>query len=172
MKYLTLVFFLFLGVATQAQSECSDAKEAQILTNSYQCLWEFFEVQDTLNATVIKHESAFVPCAFKATASVTILKVGKDTIRVLDVCNLEKYKIGAAVRVSAISVPRYKVSIPTYFFKDITTNLYIYRCNEFDVTVQRTTWGHIILPAEKSKREKNTKINPDVVKSYKHKIEY
>lgn len=163
MKYLTTMILLLLSMTIFAQTECSDVKSAKILTNSYQCFWEFFEIQDTLEATVIAHESAYVPCAFKATASVTILKVEEDTIRVLDVCNLEDYKIGAAVKVSAISVPHYKVSIPTYFYKDVTTNSYIYRCNEYDASVQRTTWGHIILPSQKPKRKKT---NADVVKSY------
>jgi hypothetical protein len=167
MKYLTIIILSLFNIATFAQTECSDVKNAKILTNSYQCFWEFFEIQDTINATVVAHESAYMPCAFKASASVTILKVDEDTIRVLDVCNLDNFKVGAAVKVSAISAPTYKVSIPTYFYKDVLTNNYIYRCNEYDVTVERTTWGHIIQPPQKPKRKKNTKTNPDVVKSYK-----
>ncbi len=165
MKYFSVLILLVLCTTLQAQNDCSDVKKAQILTNSFQCQWQFFELKDTVQAIVIRHEKAYVPCAFKTSASVTILQSGNDTFRVIDVCNLETYKIGAKVRVSAISTPHYKVSIPTYFYKDATKNTYVYRCNEYDETVLRTTWGHITVPTPKLKTT-SSKARKDVVKSH------
>ncbi|MGB0862718.1 MAG: hypothetical protein ACPG19_13675 [Saprospiraceae bacterium] len=150
MKHFITILFIGLPIFLLAQKPCSNPKSERVLTNSFQCNWEFIELKDTSDATVILHSPTHVPCVFKATASVTIVKIKNDTIRILDVCNLQDYKTGEQIKVVSVSKPYYKVIIPTFFEEeDPTFKTYIYRCNEYDEKILKTTWGHIVGSDEK-----------------------
>lgn len=150
MKYFITTLLIGIPIFLLAQSPCSNPKSSRILTNSFECHWQFTELQDTSEAIVIHHSPTHIPCAFKATASVTIVKIKNDTIRILDVCNLQKYKVGQIIKVVSVSKPYYKVSIPTFFaLEDPTFGTYIYRCNEYDDKILKTTWAHIVGSDEK-----------------------
>lgn len=147
---MILMFFVHSANSAIAQKTpkkkkpCEAPKEARILTNSYQCYWKMSEITDTIIAEIVQHEPSYTPCAFKPSASVTIVKVGKKLIRVLDFCNLRDFKVGEKVKIAPIEPPYSKVYIPTFFEKDPATGQYIYHCNDYDAVVKKTIWAQII----------------------------
>ncbi len=158
MKHFFLLVFLSLQVISSAQRPCSNPKKAKILTNSFQCHWKIVEIKDTISATIVHHERSFIPCAFKSSASVTIVKVKNRKIRILDVCNLKDFKVGQVVKIAPIEPPYSAISIPTYFEKT-RKGRYIYRCNKYDESVKRTIWGQII-PKDLGRKKKSKQQKP------------
>jgi hypothetical protein len=131
-------------VLAHGQDDCMENKNMRLHNNSYQCRWLFFTLKDSVDGVVVKHEKQSVPCGASATASVTIVYIGADTLRILDLCNESNYKRGQKIRILPEQVPRYVVDIPFYYdVIDEKRNQYFSRTNEYDERVLKTTWGEI-----------------------------
>lgn len=143
-----------------AQSSQAPPEYKKLLNNSFQDKWSYFELEDTLEATIIKHEKQEVGCGSFATASLSIVKTNNDdTLRILDLCNYDYYEKGTAIRVSPMKDVQGQVRIPNYVLisgeimnpdkkkrrKKVKRAIEpsIYRSNEFDETILKTTWGII-----------------------------
>ena len=91
-------------------------------TNTYKTInnlpsnsnWNIIILEDTIEGIVIKHEEQMMVCGHFNAASLTIIKFGTDTIRIIDICNMEDYKEGDSVIVSPDNEPHYGVNIPSY----------------------------------------------------------
>jgi len=132
------------AAASFGQVLCDEKKHYQLLNNSFQCKWVFFNLKDTVSGIVLKHERKVEPCGAWASATVTIVKCGLDTIRVLDLCSESNFSKGQKVKISPADNPGYQVYIPFYYdVIDEITNQHISRTNEYDERILRTTWGTI-----------------------------
>ncbi len=141
---LTTASIVFTAATVFGQTDCDKIKNLKLLNNSYQCKWSYYKLKDTLVGTVIKFHAQPIPCGPDASASLTILKVGEDTIRVLDFCNDIVFKKGQKIKVNPQEEPPYQVSVPFYFdVIDEQNRIVISRTDEFDETVFNTTWGEL-----------------------------
>ena len=84
---LTLTICILTSFSVFGQVDCDTAKYSKLLSNSFQCKWNFFQFNDTIEGIIIQHERQMTGCGVLATASLTIIKTDNDTIRVLDLCN-------------------------------------------------------------------------------------
>lgn len=82
-------------------------------------------------------------CHLMAHVSLTIVAIhdNQDTIRVLDYCNTSIFEKGAKV---ITQVGKYKEPISIPYTKNVKGTEEIYRSNEFDEVIFRTTYGEII----------------------------
>jgi hypothetical protein len=163
--FYLLTILLITNLSVFGQVDCDTTKYPKLLSNSYQCKWIFINLTDTIEGIIVKHERQITGCGVLATASLTIIKVDNDTIRVIDLCNNKEYSIGQRVKVISETEPKFQVDIPHYILileqkvkgrKKITKQqkeeriitlekeLYIWYSNEFDEIILRTTWGQII----------------------------
>ncbi len=159
MKLLALILptFLLTTFSVFGQVDCDTTKYPKLLSNSYQCKWNFFQLNDTIEGVIIKHEKQMIGCGFLATASLTIIETGSDTIRILDLCNLKDYSVGQKVKILPESEPKFQTLIPCYFYT-VRIKLYkgdkgkkvkqdekaVWHSNDFDERILKTTWGQII----------------------------
>jgi hypothetical protein len=143
------------------QADCDTIKYTKLLSNSYQCKWTFFTLNDTIEGVIVKHERQ-TSCGGIATASLSIVKIDRDTIRVLDLCNIEDYKVGQRVKIIPGAEPKFQVHIPSYIIitgyrkrkmtkqekkeqKKITKKeLSLWRANDYDERILKTTWVQLI----------------------------
>lgn len=150
-----LTIFTLTSGPVFGQVDCDTAKYSKLLSNTYQCKWEFFQLEDTIMGVVIKHEQHMIECGVLATASLTIIKTDNDTIRVLDLCNKDNFIEGQKVKIIPRTEPQFQVYIPSYIIidrrkkgdkkrktKEVKKN--IWHSNNFDESVLKTTWGEII----------------------------
>lgn len=150
-----LTIFTLTSGSVFGQVDCDTAKYSKLLSNTYQCKWEFFQLEDTIKGVVIKHEQQMTGCGVLATASITIIKTDNDTIRVLDLCNKDNYIEGQKVKIIPRTEPQFQVNIPCYILidrrkkgdknrktKEVEKN--IWHSNNFDESILKTTWGEII----------------------------
>lgn len=112
--------------------------------NSFQCHWEMGVLGDTLHeAIVLAHTPQHIPCAFEASASVTIIAVAGDTVRIVDLCREEGLRAGLRIGVAPVAAPYMRVRIPAYF-EQTTSGAYLYHCQPaYDATVRPTYWGQL-----------------------------
>ena len=78
----------------------------------YKESWCYFDMKDTLHATIISHYPAEAFCGISATGSISIVKIGSDNIRVLDLCNMNKIEVGTVVKIYPAEKPPFAVSLP------------------------------------------------------------
>jgi hypothetical protein len=129
MTRLFLIMVLGLSVFTSFGQKSKE----KILTPNYKCRdnWQYFSLHDTLTGQVIFHAKAIVLCGVLATASLTIIKTGSDTIRVLELCNSNKdFKKSRFVKVKPEERPSFGVILPV-------DNKY-YDCN-----IRKTCYGKV-----------------------------
>ena len=135
---------IFTARTVSAQTDCDKIRNLKLLNNSYQCKWSFYKLKDSLVGTVIKFHPQPIQCGPDASASLTILKVGEDTVRILDFCNDIVFKKGQKVKVNPQDEPPFQVSIPFYFdFLDELQRIVVSRTNVYDETIINTTWGEL-----------------------------
>jgi hypothetical protein len=129
-----------------------DTTKYKLSNNSYQRNWTFFTLTDTIEGIVVKHERQVEDCGVVATASLTIIKVNNDTIRVLNLCNNKNYSKGRRVTIIPRAQPKYQVIIPFKIEppknvgekekqKKIPKKCYT---DKYDYRILKTTWGVII----------------------------
>lgn len=123
-------------------SNCEKDLIKPIMHNSFQCYWNFFELEKPLNGTIVKYEAQIQPCTVVGYASLAIVAIEntQDTFRVLDACNSSTFKEGNAVIVEA-GIYYNPLYIP--YTKTTVNEQVIYQTNEFDASILRTTYGKI-----------------------------
>ena len=103
--------------------------------------WVYFELSNSITGKIINHQPADFGCGIWATASVTIVLTDKsDTIRVVDMCNMLRYKVGQIIKVIPRKKPSFGLYLPLPLFKEGYPLSSIY-----DLTILRTTWGEIVM---------------------------
>lgn len=134
---IVLIIFGFLISSCKYKSETVPKFDL-----SYQENWQYFKAQDTLTLEVINHLKAEAFCGGTAFASITIGKFKKDTIRVINLCNMEDYKMGDIVMFIPADRPTYYVSLPYSTIYNTTEN----KLNPsfFDLKIKKTTYGYAI----------------------------
>lgn len=111
-----------------SKSDCERTKLYTLLPNSYPCSWAFFELKQPLRGRIIAHHKQQAPCDILEQASLSIVAIGTDTIRVLDFCNGSEFNPGDEVKIEYQEAPS-SVQIPS------SKNL--------PFKTQKTTWGSI-----------------------------
>jgi hypothetical protein len=158
MKY-TIILLLF-SCAAWGQTPC----DTTINRNPSRCKWTYFKLDKSIEGAVIVHYKAGAGCGTFAFASLTIVKIDADTIRVLDLCNENLYLVGQKIKISPEDKPPFSVILPETLFlngirgamskkmkrkirkgqvkaSDIpSTPSHI---DEYDKSVLRTTWASI-----------------------------
>ena len=144
MKITTTVLFIssmLSSIISLAQNDSTNTYKtiSNLPSNSN---WNIIILEDTIEGIVIKHEEQMLVCGHFNAASLTIIKFGTDTIRIIDICNMENYKEGVSVIVSPDNEPHYGVNIPSYvkggFRQRKRAHTYT---NEFDQIVETTAFG-------------------------------
>lgn len=106
--------------------------------------WNFIKLQDTLQGVVIKHNKQIFTCGHLNAASLTIVLSGTDTLRIIDVCNLDDYEKGMTILIAPDNNEYFGVNIPSFIqgkYRKRTENQTY--TNEFDEIVETTAFGEI-----------------------------
>jgi len=105
----------------------------------------FIKLEDTISGIVLAHEKQMFVCGHLNSASLTIVKVGSDTIRTIDICNLEEFYMGITVSISTDNKTHCGVNIPSYVKGKVRKRKQsqIFYTNEFDQTATTTAFGTI-----------------------------
>ena len=159
--FLLITIFSLIGPEVFGQVESDTLMCQKLNNNSFQCKWIFFSLSETIEGVVVKHEKQTGGCGVWANASLTIIKTANDTIRVLDLCNQEDYSLRDSVRIAPEIEPKFEVFIPSHIListntkkkmtkhekverKKITQReLSVWRSNDYDERILKTTWGQI-----------------------------
>jgi len=82
--------------------------------------WVYFKLSDTLKGVILSHINAGFLCGTMASASVSLIVTDtKDTLRVLELCNVGKrFNSGDKVTICYSEKPPFNVSIPINSFYD------------------------------------------------------
>ena len=155
MKLLLVTMSLLISIHISAQRVC-DTLHPKLLSNSGQCKWGFIKLNTLTKGIVIEHNKASGSCGVRAFASLSIIKINNDTIRVLDMCNQNLYTTGQKVQIIPADEPGFQVDIPYYCFIDgqkvirkkekknhQSEDKFIAHSNNFDNTIFKTTWGQL-----------------------------
>lgn len=123
--------------------DCEKNLIKPITHNSFQCHWNFFEIEQPFQGKIIKYEAQMQPCHILGYASLAIVTLNnnQDTIRVLDYCNPSTFEEGEEV---IIETGNYKSPLTVPYTKTVEEDQTIYRSNGFDTLVFKTTYGKII----------------------------
>lgn len=123
--------------------DCEQNQYKPIQHNSFQCRWNFFEIEKPIEGRIIKYEAQTQPCHLVGYASLAIVVINnnQDTIRVLDCCNSATFEEGATV---IIEDGKYTNPVSIPYSKTIEDDQEMYRSNKFDNLVFRTTYGKLI----------------------------
>lgn len=84
---------------------------------TYECHWEYFDLEDTVNAIILDY-SMGTCSGSRPVASVGIVKVGKDTIRVIDYCTILQLKKGDIVELIPMKAS-WKMELSCYYISNI-----------------------------------------------------
>ena len=136
---IILILFGFLISSCRSKFKSNTIAKFDL---SYQQNWQYFKSEDTLTLEVINHLKAEVLCGTVASASITIGKLKKDTIRVINLCNMEDYKIGDVVKFIPADRPNFSVSLPYSTIYNPTEKEL--NPSFFDLNVKKTTYGYAI----------------------------
>ena len=110
MKYfISIVVSCVINHISLAQTGSPDTNQFSLCADK----WKYFELEKQITGQVIEHAKAG-PCGNIAFASITIIKLlPNDTIRVLELCNDEKYfQYNQTVTVAPAKKPPFGVSLP------------------------------------------------------------
>jgi hypothetical protein len=143
-----------IGYSQNIDDSITDIRNKQVFSK-----WVYFKLTDTVKGEIIVNEKALVDCGVYATAALSIIKTGNDTIRVLDLCNTNNYSNGQNVKIIPQTVPPFDVMLPisggpsvlvkkkflSKRYKELKVIDSGYPLfNEYDKTIVKTTWGQII----------------------------
>lgn len=94
---------------------CKTQKAYFYKDSDYKDKWQYFNLHDTINTTIIVHYPVTVGCGTKAFGSVSIVKTeANDTIRILNLCNMEHYKSGQKVLFRSAEKPSLPCQLALY----------------------------------------------------------
>jgi hypothetical protein len=143
--FMKSIFQLILFFGIISLIGCKASKKSEIINfdYSYQKNWKYFNLQDTINIKVIDHIPAEAFCGLIATASITIGETDKkDTIRIINLCNMDIYKKDKKIRFIPAKTPQFKVSLP--FSKNFNYKTQKLDATIFDLNILKTTYGYCI----------------------------
>ena len=109
----------------------------------YKALWQYYNLTDTIQGAIISHYPAEAFCGMSATGSVSIIKTVSDTIRVLDLCNMNKIDVGSIVTIYPAEKPSFSVSLPASTATFMRNDTIYERPSDADLKILKTTWGQI-----------------------------
>ena len=109
----------------------------------YKASWHYFELKDTLEATIISHYPAEAFCGTSATGSISIIKTDSDTIRIFDLCNMNKIEVGTVVKIYPAEKPSFYVNLPVSTSTFIRNDTIFETPSDTDLKILKTTWGNI-----------------------------
>lgn len=152
----TLILLLF-SCTLWGQINCDTIKYPKLLGNSYQCKWIIFKLDKPIEGIIIEHYPAMAGCGTSAFASLSIIKIDNDTIRVIGLCNENLYPIGQKIKIYPAEEPTFQVHIPSSFIdgnrvekkkakrkSQVNPNVVV-TTGSFDNTILKTTWGRLSL---------------------------
>jgi len=156
------ILFCLLFLLTNEFVYSQTGKDSLRTSYSDTSKWVYFKVTDTLVGEILESNNSPCACGVRACASLSIIKVEKDTIRVLDLCNTNDYIKGQKVKIAPEGKPLSQVMLPISYIIDgeklnkakkskikkqvkreesVTSQPYY---NDYDKTIFKTTWGQII----------------------------
>ena len=71
------------------------------------------------------------------------MKIGSDTIRVLDLCNMNKIEVGTVVKIYPAEKPPFAVSLPASTPTFIRNDTIFEMPSDTDLKILKTAWGLI-----------------------------
>ncbi len=115
-----------------------------LLSNSFQCNWQFFDLKNKLNATIIAIDKPPVLQKDVPTATVCIVAAGKDTIRVISEGTVNK-NVGEKVIFNPAKEPENDVQVSFdrayYFSEEKKKNNPTCRVNQYDQLIMKSVWA-------------------------------
>jgi len=153
MRHLfTIILTSYLVLSLKGQTIDSLTVLPRIKPNdfSYENKWKYVKLKKTLTVTIIEHIPAEGGCGVYAYASLTIVKkTNGDTLRILDLCNQNNYKVNQVVKIEP-TVP-YKCDnvkicwiTPYILVVNPQTRRLEQTPTKYDLTILKTTYGKII----------------------------
>ncbi|WP_419788695.1 hypothetical protein [Mucilaginibacter sp. SP1R1] len=92
--------------------------------------WQYYTLKDTLYGELIEQQDNGKYCGYVAFASNTIVKtVAGDTIRIIELCNLNKFGRGINVKIIPQEKPPFDIAVGY---------------TQFDCEVKKTYYGKVI----------------------------
>lgn len=124
-----------LLILSMSLLKCEGQKPNQKLIaskNKCEGNWQYFSVMDTVYGEILFHAKADAICGAIVTASLTIVKtISGDSIRVLEICNVDKkFEKHTKVKVAFSQKPAFGAMLPID--------------NYFDCIINKTCYGFII----------------------------
>jgi hypothetical protein len=117
-----------------------------LLSNTYQCGWQFFEIKTPLEGTIVMYNTPTGDKDGKSSASVAIIKTPKEMIRILFAGN-SMHTQGEHIKIIAAKEPDSDLLAPFdreyYISEERKGNKPGCRVNEYDPIVLKTTWGKV-----------------------------
>ncbi|WMX13141.1 hypothetical protein [Aureispira sp. CCB-E] len=135
--YFTLFLIFLFSFQSFSQSNC----------HRNQCNWEYISTTEKIKGIVLSNEISVGNCGGRAYASITIIKTHNDTLRILELCNLEDYSLGEEIFITPIKKPTFSVSIGSNYILPKIKNKQVSKEEKlptrFDKTVLKSIWGEI-----------------------------
>lgn len=104
-----------------------------------------FNLHDTINTTIIVHYPVTVGCGTKAFGSVSIVKTeANDTIRILNLCNMEHYKPGQKVVFKPAEKPNFSVHFSQTTVQYENKDTLYEQSSAYDLKILKTAWGYAV----------------------------
>ena len=122
---------------------CSTKKIYVFNTSDYKASWQYFDLKDTIQGIILRHQGAGVDCGNMAFGSVSIIKTDKDTIRVLDLCNMESIDEGRIITIYPDEKPSFGVVFPTERLSYERNDTIYEMPSKYDRKILKTTWGSL-----------------------------
>jgi len=93
----------------QFDKQYNDASECQKK-------WIYKKLSKQITGTIIYHKTVSVHCGIFSTAAVGIILTQQgDTLRVLELCNLDKkFAVGSIIKVEPADIPGFRIDIVPY----------------------------------------------------------
>ncbi|MFT3934089.1 MAG: hypothetical protein QM726_10775 [Chitinophagaceae bacterium] len=126
-----LLSLIFCAALLMGVGHNKKAKSSPETLDNCSDRWQYLSSQDTMRGQVLFHAKATVACGILASASLTIIKTAKDTVRILELCNDRKdFKQWSMVKVIPAKQPGFSV---------------VFRGNDlpFACSVQKTYYGTV-----------------------------
>ena len=161
MRKLLFSFMIFLlgfqGYSQTMYDSISDIRNKKVFSK-----WNYIILKDTSVGVIVINTPAQAGCGVRIFAALSIVKMGNDTIRVIDGCNMDYYKEGQKIRIipkagnpdfskceglpvsggPGILVKKKFLSKRYIELRVIDSGYPLF--NRYDTIVKKTTYGHIV----------------------------
>ena len=139
---MTITRKILLTLLSLAFFACKTSQTNEKIIISSENNWNYFELENDIEAKIIDHLPAPALCGDLAFASVTIIETKeKEKIRILDLCNNSNYNKNQIVKVLTTKKPEFNVMVPHRMFKNQKTKQYEYF--ESDLKILKTAFDKI-----------------------------